>query len=95
MPVLPTLIDEFEAVAVGVEHVGGVVAGVVVQARPRCAVVGGSGGDGGGVGGIDLGGAVGDEADVRGAAFDGPAAQPEDHSAVSAEALEIGMVWRA
>lgn len=39
--------DDFDVVTVGVFHEGGVVAGGVVFAVARCAVIGAAGGDGG------------------------------------------------
>ena len=64
---LPTFVYEFDAVAIRVQHVGGVVARVVVETDAGFAVVCGSGCDGCGVGGFDLLPAAGYKADMRGA----------------------------
>ena len=92
---LPVLEDEFEAVTVGVEHAAGVVTGVVEQPHAGLAVVGRAGGHGRGVGCIDLGPRVRDEADMRGTAFDDPRTQPEEDAPLAAEPLQVRMAGRS
>jgi len=56
--------DGLDVVAVGVEDEGAVVAGVVERARARSAVVGATGGERGGVEGVDRVAIAGGEGDV-------------------------------
>ena len=63
--VLPALENKFEAVAVGVEHVGGIVTRIVIEPSTWFAIVGRARRHRGGIGCIDLGPRVRDEADMR------------------------------
>src|SRR5450830_1609048 len=92
---LPAFIDYLDAVAIGVEEICSVVARVVIKTRSGCAVVGGAGGDGGVVGGIDLGGVFCNKADVRRSAIHRSFPQPEKDAAVGAKPFQIGMSRRA
>ena len=69
---LPALENKFEAVAVGVEHIGGVVTRIVIEPRTWLAIVGRARGDGGGIGCIDLVPRLCDEADMRRPAIGNP-----------------------
>ena len=88
---LPTLEDRFEAVAVGVENVGRVVSGIVIEPCSRFAGVAGSGLHGGSKKGVDIGFTVSDEAYVDGLRIGLTLPQPEEDSVVSAESLKVGV----
>ena len=62
--VLPTLEHKFEAVAVGVEHVGGIVTRIVIEPSTWFAIVGRARRHRGGIGCIDLAPRLCDEADM-------------------------------
>ena len=82
---LPAFIDDFDAVAIGIEETGGIVARVVIQARARCAVVDSAGGNRCSIRRIDLGAAAGHEADMRRARIGAALPQPEKDAAIGAE----------
>jgi hypothetical protein len=65
--VLPALENKFKAVAVGVEHVGGIVTRIVIEPSTWFAIVGRARRDGGGIGCIAP--RLCDEADMRRAAI--------------------------
>jgi hypothetical protein len=93
--VLPTLVDRLQAIAVGIENVSCVIAGIVIQARAGLAVINRAGLHRRVVERIHLGLALGDKADmcrpgVRFALF-----QPEENATVSSKALEVGMSFGA
>src|SRR5579863_5293117 len=93
--VLPVFVDELEAVAVGIENVGGVVARIVVEPDAGRAIVDGSGRDCGGVGGVDLFPARSYKAEVRGAAIRHAFLEPQVEAPVGAEAFEVRMAGRS
>ena len=68
--VLPALENKFEAVAVGVEHVAGIVTRIVIEPSTWFAIVGRARRHRGGIGCIDLGLRLRDEADMRRPAID-------------------------
>src|SRR5712675_3009670 len=63
--VLPALENKFEAVAVGVEHVAGIVTRIVVEPSTWFAIVGRARRHRGGIGCIDLAPRLCDETDMR------------------------------
>ena len=63
--VLPALENKFEAVAVGVEHVAGIVTRIVIEPSTWFAIVGRARRYRGGIGCIDLAPRLCDEADMR------------------------------
>ena len=93
--VLPTLENKFEAVAVGVEHVAGIVTRIVIEPSTWFAIVGRARRHRGGIGCIDLGLRLRDEADMRRPAIGHTLPQPENEAPLAAEALEIRMPRRA
>src|SRR5712692_8367975 len=93
--VLPALENKFEAVAVGVEHVAGIVTRIVIEPSSWFAIVGRARRHRGGIGCIDLGLRLRDEADMRRPAIDHAWPQPEEDAPLAAETLEIRMPWRA
>ncbi len=86
---LPTLINEFDAVAIRVQHVGSVVARVIVEPGSRCAIVGGSRCDRGCVGRVDLITVIGYEADMYSVTVRNAFTKPEEQATVCAETFEI------
>jgi hypothetical protein len=68
--VLPALENKFEAVAVGVEYVAGIVTRIVIEPNTWFAIVGRARGHRGGIGCIDLGLRLRDKADMRRPAID-------------------------
>src|SRR5271166_1661415 len=86
---LPALVHHLDAVAIGVENIGSVVARIVVKARARLAVVCRPRRDGGRIKGIDLRFILGDETDMNGPGIGAALPQPEEYPAVAAEALQI------
>src|SRR6478736_3278828 len=92
---LPRLVDGFEAVAVRIKDIGSVVTGIVVQSRTRRAIILGSGRQGCGMECVDLRLAVRHEADMGGATVCVTGPEPEEHAAVSAEALQVRMARRS
>ena len=62
---LPALVNKFEAIAIGVKDIRGVVAWIVVKTGTWCTIVRGTRIDGGGISGIYFSLAVCDEADMR------------------------------
>ena len=78
--------DRLDVVAVGIEHEGAVVVGVVVGPEARCAVVAAADGERGGMKPVDDGPVVGGERDVDALALRPAAAHPEERLAVRAEA---------
>jgi hypothetical protein len=93
--VLPTLVDRLEAVAVGIENVRCIVAGIVIQARAGFAVINRAGVHRRLVERIHLGHALGDKADMCRPGVRLALSQPEENAAVSSEALEVGMSFGA
>src|SRR5579863_8484282 len=92
--VLPALVHEFEAVAVRVQNIGGVVARVVIESRAGCAVVRGSGSDGGSIGGVDFSLAVRHKTDVSGATVRRTLPEPEEDASIGPKPLQVGMTRR-
>ena len=92
---LPALVDKLEAVAVGVKHIAGIVARIVVEPRRRLAVAGRAGRYCGGIGRVNLSFRVCHEADMRRPAFDHALPQPEEDAPLAAEALQVRMTRRA
>ena len=68
--VLPALENKFQAVAVGVEHVAGIVTRIVIEPNTWFAIVSPARSNRGGIGCIDLGLRLRDEADMRRPAID-------------------------
>ncbi len=91
---LPALVHHLDAVAIGVENIGSVVARIVVKARARLAVVRGPRRDGGRIKGIDLRLILGDETDMNGPGIGAAMPQPKEYPAVAAEALQIRVALR-
>jgi hypothetical protein len=91
---LPALVHHLDAVAIGVENVGSVIARIVVKARARLAVVRGPRRDGGRIKGIDLRLILGDETNMKGPGIGSAMPQPKEYPAVSAEALQIRVALR-
>ena len=91
---LPALVDELDAVAVGVEHVSGIIARIVAKPRAWRPVVGRARRHRGGMARIDLGCRVRDEPDMRRPALDHTRPQPEEYAPLAAEAFEVGMTRR-
>jgi hypothetical protein len=88
---LPTLINELEAVAIGIEHIGSVIAWIVIGPDSGGAIVGSSRSDCGGVCGVDLVPAVGYKTNMRGMAARCAFAQPQKKTAICAEPFKIGV----
>src|SRR6266404_5939901 len=93
--VLPALVNKFEAIAVGVEDVAGIVARIVVEPGTWFAIVARACRHRGRIGRIDLAPRLRDETDMRRPAIDLALPQPKDEPPFAAEALEIGMPRRA
>ena len=93
--VLPALVDEFKAVSVRIQHVGRVVARVVMQPRAWRAVVLGACRHGGNISRDYLVGAHSYEANMGRLPLRLASAKPEEYARVGSEALKIGMPWRA
>src|SRR3954462_11820852 len=92
---LPALENKFEAVPVGVEHVGGIVTRIVIEPSTWFAIVGRARRHRGGIGCIDLAPRLCGETDMRRPAIGNASPQPKDEAPFAAEALEIGMPRRA
>src|SRR5258708_36739588 len=88
---LPALVDKLEAVAVGVKHIAGIVARIVVEPRRRLAVAGRAGRYCGGIGRVNLSFRVCHEADMRRPAFDHALPQPDEDAPLAAEPLTVRM----
>ena len=95
MSVLPALINELEAVAIGVDYVGRIVARIVVKSGSGCAVVCATRRDCGSIGSVDPILTVGHKANVRGVAVHYAFLQPEEYATVCTEPFQVGMSWRA
>jgi hypothetical protein len=87
--VLPTLINEFKAVAIGVQYIGSVVARIIVESCRGRTVVGGSCCDGGSVRCVDLIPVVGNKANMCLTAVRYTFTNPEEQATVCTEAFEI------
>src|SRR5450631_1649610 len=92
---LPTFVDHLDAVAFGIEDVGGVVSRVVVKAGPRLAVGCRPGSHGGRIEGVDLRFIPGHKSDMECPGISLALPQPEEHSTIAAEAFQIGVPFRA
>ena len=86
---LPALVHHLDAVAIGIENIGSVIARIVVKARAWLAVVRGPRCDGGRIKGIDLHLILGDEPDMNSPDISAAMPQPKEHPVVAAEALQI------
>src|SRR5260370_33812642 len=91
---LQAFVAHVDAVAMGVENMGSVVAGIVVKARARLAVVRGPRRDGGRIKGIDLRLILGDETDMNGPGIGAAMPQPKDYPAAAPEALPLRLALR-
>lgn len=89
-----SFVDEFETVTVGVEDIGRVIVGVVMQARARCTVVGGTISQRRRVGRVDFGLVVRHKADMHRTPLHHAFAQPEKHTSIGTEPLQIQMPRR-
>jgi len=92
---LPTFVDRLEAIAIGIEHVRGIVPGIVVQTRPGLAVINRASPHRCVVEPVHLGLALGDKADMCRPGVRIALSQPEENATVSSEALEVGMSFGA
>jgi hypothetical protein len=93
--VLPTLVDRLQAIAVGIENVPCVIAGIVIQARAGLAVLDRASLYRRVVERIHFSLALGDEADMCRPGVRIALSQPEENATVSAKALEVGMSFGA
>src|SRR5579863_2234542 len=92
--VSPTLVNEFDTVAIRVEYIGSVVARVIVESGGGCAIVGGSRCDCGSIGGVDQIPVTDSKADMRGAAVHGAFTKPEEQATICTKAFEIAVSRR-
>jgi hypothetical protein len=88
---LPAFVDRFETVAIWIEDVRGVIAGIVVEARAGSAIVSRAGGHRSFVERVYLGLALGDKADMSSPRIRIALPEPEENATVSSKALEVGM----
>src|SRR5258708_38187378 len=88
------LVHHLDAVAMGVENIGRVVARIVEKARARFGVLRRPRRDGGRIKGIDLRLILGDETDMNGPGIGAAMPQPKEYPAVAAEALQIRVALR-
>ena len=93
--VLPALVDRLDAVAFGIEDVGGIVSRVVVKAGPRLAIGCRPRGHGGRIEGVDLRLIPGHKTDVESLGISLTLPKPEEHATIAAEAFQIRMPRRA
>jgi uncharacterized protein len=93
--VLPALEDEFEAVAIGIAKLHGVVAGIVVVLGSGRMDLLGPGGEGCSIGRVHVGLRVSDEAHMNHPWRWGALPEPEEHPTLRPEALEVGVARRA
>jgi hypothetical protein len=91
------VVDGLEVIAVGVNHEGGVIGGVVFDAEPGSAVIAAAGGKGGGVEGAHRGLVGGGEGDMDRAGGGAMGGDPEEGLAVGAvaDALRFALVREA
>ena len=92
---LPTLENKFEAVAVGVEHVAGIVTRIVIEPSTWFAIVGRARRHRGAIGCIDFGLRVRDEADMLRRLSATPGRSQKKMRPLQPKPLEIRMPRRA
>jgi len=93
--VLPALVHEFEAIAVRVQDIGGVVARVVIEARAGCAIVRCACSHSGSIGGIDFTLAVRHKTDVRCTAVRQTLLQPKEDTSICPKPFQVRMTRRS
>lgn len=84
---LPTFIDGFETVTVGIENVRSVIAGIVIQTCAGLAIIGRARKHCGLVERVHLGPALGDKADMCSPGVRVALPEPEEYATVPPEAL--------
>ena len=91
---LPAFVDEFDAAAIWVQHIGSVVSRVIIESGGWRAIVCGSCCNRGCVGCVDLIPVVGYEADMYRLAACNAFTKPKEQATVCTEAFEIRMARR-
>ena len=93
--VLPGFVNKFQTVTVRVFDLGGEIAGVVMQLRPRRVDFGRTRRKGCLMGGADLGFGVRHKAHMHGARRRRALTQPEERPPVRAKSCQVGMAFGA